>query len=252
MAEILIIGSQQAEREGLALVMEFAGHRCATAGSLREAANLLKKGSFELVLTDTVVGDDTSDHIAQALKAISATVSVVTLSEEAEPLGGDEVITLPFSPVHNLAPQMSTVGRREAFLALLPEQESLKMLSNLPRTPGLLNKLAVLYHSQEKYAGAEKLYKQALEVSKKAKGDQNREMASILNNLATLYHDQMMYEEAEPLYKKSLSIVEKVYGPNHLKVARRLRGLSDLYKARGRDSEAAPLVKRLRAIEKVV
>lgn len=266
MARILVLGSQPTERGGLALVMEFAGHRCAEAGSLQEAAKALREDTFDLVLSDSTIGESNAEQIVKALKAASPGAAVMVLSEEAEPSkssstppkagaskasssSSDEVITLPFSPVKNLSPQFSPIRKREAFLVLLPEQESLRLLKELPETPGMLNKLAVLYHSQEKYSAAERLYKRALEVSEKT-GDQPREAASILNNLGSLYHDQQKYSNAEPLYKKSLSLAEKEYGQSHPKVARRLTNLVELYRAQGKDKEAAPLLDRLTRIAK--
>lgn len=252
MARILVLGNQPAERDGLALVIEFAGHRCVTAGSLQEAVDLMRKETYDLVLVDSTLGDSGSEQIVRTFKGISPGVAVMVITEEADFASGAEVITLPYSPVQNLSPQFSAIGKREALLVLLPEEESLKRLSDLPQTAGMLNKLAVLYHFQEKYAAAERLYKRALKVSEKTLGSQHREGGSILNNLANLYHDQKRYAKAEPLYKRSLAIVENVFGPNHPKVARRLSNLADLYHAQGREDEAAPLDKRLKIIAKAV
>jgi len=234
--------------------MEFAGHRCAEAASLAEAASMLREESYDLVLSDSMIGDNGPEQIVKALKAAAPSVAVMVLAEETEAKGssggrgadkgGDEVITLPFSPVKNLSPQFAPIRKREAFLVLLPEQESLRLLKELPETPGMLNKLAVLYHSQEKYSAAERLYKRALEVSEKT-GDHPRVAASVLNNLASLYHDQQKYASAEPLYKKSLALAEKAYGQNHPKVARRLNNLIELYSAQGKEKEAVPLRDRL-------
>ncbi|MBI4460160.1 MAG: tetratricopeptide repeat protein [Acidobacteria bacterium] len=252
MGRILILGTEEAERDGLALVMEFAGHSCATAGSLQEAVDLIGKGSYDLVLVDSTMGDNGSDQIVRAIKNVSPAMAVIVITEEAE-FGPDaEVITLPYSPVQNLSPQFSTIGKKEALLVLLPEEESLKRLSDLPQTAGMLNKLAVLYHFQEKYAAAERLYKRALKISEKTSGSQHREVASILNNLANLYHDQKRYAEAEPLYKRSLTIVEKIFGANHPKAARRISNLADLYHTQGKLEQAALLEERLRNREKAL
>ena len=121
---------------------------------------------------------------------------MLVITEDADRgYADDEAITLPYSPVQNLPPQMSEIQESEALVLLLPELESARLLSNIPQTAGMLNKLAALYHSQENYAVAERLYKRALKVSKKEVGDQHREAATILNNLASLYHDQASKEE---------------------------------------------------------
>ncbi len=219
------------------------------AGSYSEAKNLLRQEAYVLVLADSLLGENSSEQIVRKLQIASPGVAVLVLTEDADRgSAGDEAITLPCSPVQNLSPQMSEIRTSEALLLLLPEQESSRLLSNIPQTVGMLNKLAALYHSQENYEVAERLYKRALKVSKKTAGDQHRETATILNNLASLYHDQERYGEAEPLYKRSLAIVEKVFGPNHPKVATRLRNLTDLYRAQGKDKKAAPLYERMKAI----
>ncbi len=231
------------------MALEFAGHRCATAGSYSEAKNLLRQEAYDLALADSQLDEDSSEQIVRDLKSASPGVAVLVLTEDADRgYAGDEVITLTYSPVQNLSPQMSEIQKSEALLILLPEQESSKLLSNIPQTAGMLNKLAALYHSQENYSVAERLYKRALKVSEKKVGDQHREAATILNNLASLYHDQERYSKAEPLYKRSLAILEKVFGPDHPKVATRLRNLMDLYRVQGRKKEVASLDKRLKTI----
>ena len=249
MAKILVLGKHPEEREGLALALEFAGHRCATAGSYAEAKNLLRQEAYDLVLADSLLGENSSEQIVQKLKSASPGVAVLVLTEDADRgYAGDEAITHPCSPVQNLSPQMFEIQKSGVLPLLLPEQESAKLFSDIPQTAGMWNKLAALYHSQENYAVAERLYKQALKVSKKKVGDQHREAATILNNLASLYHDQERYSKAEPLYKQSLVIVEKIFGPKHPKVATRLRNLMGLYRVQGKDKKAASLDKRLKAI----
>jgi tetratricopeptide (TPR) repeat protein len=171
------------------------------------------------------------------------------LAEKSSPEADvDPMITSPLTSVQKLAPQYPPVRKGEAFLVLLPEQDSLKMLADLPQSPGLLNKLGLLYQSQKKFQAAEQLYQRALEVSEKAPESRERDTATILMNLASLYHEQNRYAEAEPLYRRSLELAEKVYGPNHAKVARRLRRLAEVYRLLGKDNEAAPIRKRLQQI----
>ena len=249
MARILILGNRSTEREGLALFMEMVGHRCAEAETLPQAVGILAKDGFDLVLTDAMVGDAGSEQIGRAVKAASPGISVMVLAEEASPPAGmDDVITSPLTAVLNSTPQFPPVRKGEAFLVLLPEQDSLKMIPGLPQTAGLLNKLALLHHSQQKYAAAEQLYQRALEISRKTAGDRSREESSILMNLASLYQDQKRYAEAESLYAQSLPLAEKVYGPTHAKVARRLRRLAEIYRLQGKEQQAAPIHERLKSM----
>jgi CheY-like chemotaxis protein len=248
MAKVLVVGKPQAERDGLVLVLEFAGHECATADSTQEAAKLIPQKSFDLVLADTTLGVSNPSEFVRSIKQLSSGLSVMVLTDDAQPTRSESAITHPYSPTRDLATDFSAVGRKEAFMVLLPEPESFRRMSGLPQTAGMLNKLAVLYHSQRKYRIAEQLYKKALKVTEAESGKQTTEVATILNNVARLYHDQDRLEDAEPLYKRSLAIVEKVAGPKTHKAATRLRNLVELYRAQGRNDEAATLNQKLMGI----
>jgi len=247
MARILILGKPSSEREGLALFMELVGHECKSTDSLQDALRLLGEDSFNLVLADPSLDDATSGQILQSLKGVAPSVIVMILAEEASPSAGiDAVITSPLTSVQSVTPQYPPVRKGEAFLVLLPEEDSLKMLPDLPQSPGLLNKLGLLYQSQHKFKAAEQLYQRALELSKKVVKDSGRNAASILMNLASLYHEQKRYAEAEPLYQRSLELAEEVHGASHPKVARRLRRLAEIYRVLGKEKEAAPIHERLK------
>jgi tetratricopeptide (TPR) repeat protein len=245
MARILVIGNRATERQGLALFMEFAGHQCAETGSLEEARRMMQNEAYDLVLADSQVGNDDSDGITKAIRAAAPSVNLMIMAEELSSSPVDDVITTPLTMMQGVSPQFPLVRKREAFLVMLPEQESLKMLRDLPESPGLLNKLALLYHSQKKHTAAEQLYQRALEASRKNPAEQRRYEASILMNLATLYHDLKRYNDAEPLYRRSLDLAESAYGADHPKVARRLRRLAEIYRVQGKDNLAAPVHERL-------
>lgn len=244
MGQILILANRSTERSGLALFMEFVGHKCTEADSLPDAVKLLGKQSYDLVLADATVGNADSDQILASLKGALPKLNVMILADEGSP-AVDDVITSPLTSMQSFSPQYPSVRKGEAFLLLLPEQDSLKMLADLPQTAGLLNKLALIYQSQQKFTAAEKLYKRAMEISEKAPGGQAREEASILMNFGTLYHEQKRYADAEKLYRRSLELAEKAHGPNNPKVARRLRRLAELYRILGKEKEAAPIHERL-------
>ena len=247
MGQILILGNKSMERSGLALFMEFVGHQCTEVDSVAEAAKLLGKSNYDLVLADAAVGDADTDKIVKTLKTAAPKTNVMVLAEDgASAMTIDDVITSPLTAVQNISPQYPPVRKGEAFLVLLPESDSLKMLPDLPQSAGLLNKLALIYQSQQKYTAAEQLYKRAIELNEKAPGDSSREGASILMNLAGLYHEQKKYPEAERLYERSLKLAEKAHGTSHPKVARRLRRLAEIYRIQGKEKEAAPVHERLR------
>ncbi|HEX8195301.1 MAG TPA: tetratricopeptide repeat protein [Pyrinomonadaceae bacterium] len=79
----------------------------------------------------------------------------------------------------------------------------------------MLNDLATLYQSQNKYEKAKPLYKKALQIRKQILGEDHPETANTYNNLAVLLFSQRKYKEAEPLLKKALQIREEVLGKNH-------------------------------------
>ena len=65
------------------------------------------------------------------------------------------------------------------------------------------------------YKAAEPYYKQALEIKKKALGEEHPSYASSLNNLGYLYKTMGDYKAAEPYYKQALEIRKKALGEEH-------------------------------------
>ena len=69
--------------------------------------------------------------------------------------------------------------------------------------PLSLSNLAISTHDQGDYPRAEPLYRQALEIRKKALGENHPDYATSLNNLASWYWAQGDYARAEPLYRQA-------------------------------------------------
>lgn len=67
-----------------------------------------------------------------------------------------------------------------------------------------LNNLARLYDAQERYAEAETLYLQALELFKHLLGKEHPNIANCLNNLAFIYAQQGYQLKAETTYNQAL------------------------------------------------
>ena len=76
------------------------------------------------------------------------------------------------------------------------------------------------------YSVPEPLFRQALEIRKKALGDEHPGTATSLNDLASLLHDQGKLTEAEPLYRQALEIRKKALGDEHPDTATSLNDLS--------------------------
>ena len=86
---------------------------------------------------------------------------------------------------------------------------------NHPDYAASLNNLAMLYQAMGDYAKAEPLFRQALEIRKKALGENHPDYATSLNNLAVLYQAMGDYAKAEPLYRQALEIQKQALGENH-------------------------------------
>lgn len=81
----------------------------------------------------------------------------------------------------------------------------------------------------EKYQEAIGPAKEALEIRRRIKGENDRLVAHSLLNLAAQYDGLRRYAEAEPLYLRSLRIRERVLGPEALETAVTLNNLGTTY-----------------------
>ena len=117
----------------------------------------------------------------------------------------------------------------------------------VPRVETLDEQFVQLFQ-EGKYAEAEPLALQALEVSLKNNGPDHPRTATGLNNLASVYQTQGKYDLAEPLYKRALAIREKGLGPDHPRTAPGLNNLALLYETQDKYDLAEPLYNRAIAI----
>jgi tetratricopeptide (TPR) repeat protein len=104
-----------------------------------------------------------------------------------------------------------------------------------------MNNLALLYQSMGDNAKAEPLYRQALDIRKKALGDKHPDYSASLNNLAVLYYAIGDYAKAEPLVRQALDIQKKALGDKHPDYAQSFNNLAELYRAMGDYAKAEPL-----------
>jgi tetratricopeptide (TPR) repeat protein len=117
-----------------------------------------------------------------------------------------------------------------------------------PRLAATLNALAVLYHTQKKYARAEPLYQQVLKLLEQTVGPDHPTLATTLNNLAVVYEAQDKYAEAAPLYQRALALMERTLGPDHPNLAATLDNYADLLHKMQREAEAESAEARAKAI----
>lgn len=111
-----------------------------------------------------------------------------------------------------------------------------------------LKNKAEQHASQGKYAEAEPLYKQALEILEKSLGPDHYEVEIYLNDMAEFYKVQGRYEEAEPIYLRAIAINAKNLGPDNISIVTNLDALAFLYKKQGRYAEAESIYMRALAI----
>ena len=113
-----------------------------------------------------------------------------------------------------------------------------------------INYLAVLYSQQGKYAEAEPLFRESLEMKKRAYGETPHEDVAIgMDNLATVLRRLKKDGEAEQLHRQALEIDKKVHGDEHPDVAQSLNGLAQTLRKQNPDSaEALRLGKQALAI----
>ncbi|KAF0247355.1 MAG: peptidase-like protein, partial [bacterium] len=84
-------------------------------------------------------------------------------------------------------------------------------------------------------------YIEALEIRRKALGDNDSDTATSINNLATLYYNKGDYTKAESLYIEALEIRRKALGDNHSDTATSINNLATPYNNKGDYSKAESL-----------
>jgi CHAT domain-containing protein/tetratricopeptide (TPR) repeat protein len=102
-----------------------------------------------------------------------------------------------------------------------------------------LKPLAELYRDRGRYAEAEKLYLQSLDLDQKWVGPDHTSLVPGLIDLAVLYRRERKYGEAEAVYLRALAI-----GKKWREVPQALNDLTSVYVAQGRYGDALPLVRR--------
>ncbi len=108
MANILIVDDKASMRKMLKEALEDQGHQCKVAGAGSEALLMVKKGSFDVVLSDLRMPELDGMDLLRALKSQGADSSVILMTAygsvetavEAMRLGASDFLTKPFSLEH--------------------------------------------------------------------------------------------------------------------------------------------------------
>ena len=101
-----------------------------------------------------------------------------------------------------------------------------------------LNGHAAVLHRLGRYAAAEEVFTQALEIARKTIGEEHPDYAARLNNFAGVVRAQGRYAEAEGLYREVLEIDRKTIGEVHPDYATHLNNLALAIQKQGRYAEA--------------
>jgi tetratricopeptide (TPR) repeat protein len=87
-------------------------------------------------------------------------------------------------------------------------------------------------------------FRRAIEIDKKALGNDHPDVGRGYNNLAHLLKDEGRYAEAEPLYRQAIEINEKTLGKDHPNSAIDYNNLARLLQAQGKYAQAEPLYRQ--------
>jgi tetratricopeptide (TPR) repeat protein len=104
--------------------------------------------------------------------------------------------------------------------------------------------LAELERDRGRYAEAEKLYLQSLDLDQKWVVPDDSSLVPGLIDLAVLYRRERKYPEAEAVYTRALAIGENSFSPGERRVSQALNELTSVYVAQGRYGDALPVVRK--------
>lgn len=117
-----------------------------------------------------------------------------------------------------------------------------------PERASTLNDLAVLLELAGKTEGVEELYDEAIEITRRVRGEGHTEVAGYLGNKGSWLSAQGRYKEAAVCLDEALAIKRKVLGERHPAVAYTLYKIADLLALQGRAVQAEPPAREAVAI----
>jgi Tfp pilus assembly protein PilF len=96
----------------------------------------------------------------------------------------------------------------------------------------LLHKLGVCSHLQGKYAEAEAMHRQTLQLKETVLGKDHPDTLASMNNLATSLCQQGKYAEAEAMQQQTLQLKETVLGKDHPDTLASMNNLAESLRGR--------------------
>ncbi len=104
--------------------------------------------------------------------------------------------------------------------------------------------LGTLHRARGRYADAEQVLRQTIELAEQSFGPDSLEAADALNDLAIVFKYAGRFDDAEPLYRRALDINVRAVGEIHYNVASIYHNLGGLEHARGNHAQAEPHARR--------
>ena len=114
-----------------------------------------------------------------------------------------------------------------------------------PATWESMDRLAILYRREGKYAAAEPLRKEFLEVRRRKLGEFHPDTLDAMNNLALLYRYEGKTELAEPLYIKAVEGLHRLNGPENRQTVLTKANLAQLYDDEAKYAQAEQLFREV-------
>lgn len=163
---------------------------------------------------------------------------------EEVPPGEDRVrLRLKVAQIHR---ELAHWGQAEMQARLAMEEAESDVPSSLSWA---MNDYAQLLHDTNRFAEAEPLMRQVLELDEQIFGPDHSEVVVGLNNLATLLQYTNRLTEAEPLMRRALDLAQENFGTDHPNFSICLNNLAQLLHNTDRFAEAEPLIRRALAID---
>ncbi len=217
---------------------------------------------------------NTANFLGQALYLKGQYRDAAEAFKKALALRQDDGIILNSIAVSLQAAGDSREAERYGTRAVAAKGADPRLGPHHPATAIATANLALVYQDQGKYAEAERIFKQAAEITERGFGPDDPEVATCLERYAELLtkmerkaeaeekrtrarairarYDQQLRDKAIAESKQLLALKEQQFGPEHTEVASVAGSLGSLYQRYGQLAEAEALFKRALAIREKV
>ena len=101
-----------------------------------------------------------------------------------------------------------------------------------------LNNIALVLKSQGQLEEALEMHRQALDIRKRALGEDHPDTAGSVNNIASVFGEQGRFDEALEVHQQALDIRKRALGEGHPDVAQSLNNIASVWNMQGRLDEA--------------